>query len=43
MLSKERRFELTYNGYFEKVQNPISDLLRLRGSANKRVSTSFCS
>ena len=39
-----RRFELRYNGYFEKVQNHLHMRLTASGdSANKRVSTSFCS
>ena len=40
--SEQRRFELRYNGYFEKVQNSISDLPR-SGTVQKKVSTSFCS
>ena len=27
--AERRRCELRYNGYFEKVQNPINDLPRL--------------
>ena len=38
-----RRFELRYNGYFEKVQKPHKRLTATEDSANKRVSTSFCS
>ena len=41
--AEQRRIELRYNGYFEKVQKLHMRLAATRDSANERVSTSFCS
>ena len=41
--AERRRIKLRYNGYFEKVQKKQKRLTATGSSANKRVSTSFCS